>query len=255
MARAFRALWQALKDLFDDFLLLITCNLIWSIISLPLLIATYFMLLEFGIWPALLVELLAVVPLAPATIGLYVIAHRVSEGRVSKVRDFFAGMRRYAVPAWRTMGAWAVGLVLIQINLSFYTNMGNFLGAVLYGLFLYLFFVWFGLLIYIAPLMLLQTSPDLKTIARNSFMMALGRPVFTLITLVLMAIIVFLALSFVPILLLLGVVALLVQWSMRATLELIKESEERRAAAEAAKAAANPALLEEKGRRGQVRPK
>ncbi|MCG8350940.1 MAG: hypothetical protein MI924_24475 [Chloroflexales bacterium] len=252
MNRAFRALWQALKDVFDDFLLLVTCNLIWFVISMPLLIATYFALLEFGIWPALLVELLAVAPLAPATVGLYVIAHRVSEGRVSKVRDFFAGMRRYAIPAWRTMGAWTVGLVLIQMNLAFYTNMGNFFGAVLYGLWFYLLFVWFGILIYLSPLILLQTSPDLKTIARNSFMMALGRPIFTLITLVLMAIVIVLT-SFVPILLSLGVVALLVQWSMRATLELIKESEERRAAAEAAKAAANP--LEEKGRRGQVRPK
>lgn len=256
MVRAFRAFWRAVKDIFDEFLLMAICNVLWSLISLPLLVVSNILLLTTGVWPAIAVGLLAVLPLAPATAGFYVIAQRTTEGRVSKVGDFFAGMRRYALPAWRTLGVWAIGLVIILVDLSFYMGVDNFIGSLILGLWFYLLVVWLGLLIYIFPLMLLQERPDLRTIARNALLMTVGRPIFTLTTLVLMGLVVATALL-IPLLtplFFLFIVALLVQWSMRATQTLIKEAEDRRAAEQAAAEATAPPPAE-KGRRGQVRPK
>ncbi len=258
MIRAFRALGKAIKDVFEELLLLIMCNLIWALISLPLLLAAYITLADLqNIWLAVLLSLLAVLPMAPATAGLYVVAHRTSEGRVSKIGDFFGGMRRYALPAWRTLGIWMIGFIIILVDLQFYAGVTNFVGSLILGLWFWLLVIWLGLLIYIFPLILLQEQPSLRIIARNAFLMTLGRPIFTLITLVLMGALVLICVIFplLTVLIPLILVALLAQWSMRATQELIKEAEERQAAAQAKAEAEAARATEEKGRRGQVRPK
>jgi hypothetical protein len=84
--------------------------------------------------------------------------------------------------------------------------------------------------------------------------MTFGRPVFTLITLVLMAIIVVTSI-WLPILLLLATFAFLAIWSFRATLTLIAEAEARRAEAAEKAAGANVRPNTDKGRGGQIRPR
>ena len=231
--RAFRAFWAACKDLFDELLLLAICNILWLFISGPLLVLSYASLAGGFLVIGIAFALLAVLPLGPATAGLAAVAHRVAEGRASTWRDFFSGMRRYARTSWIVMGVWMIVWILIIVDLVFYSNVPNTFGFTMMVFWFNMMLLWFGALIYLFPLVVLQETPSLRLLARNAFLMTMGRPIFTLINLVLMAIFVVLSLI-LPVLPLFLTFAFFAQWSMRATLELVKEAEERRAALEEA---------------------
>lgn len=251
----FRVFWRAVRDVFEDMFLLILTNIVWCVVVWPLLGLAAFSLIN-GFWgPATLFGLLAILPLGPAMGGLYTIAQRTTEGRTSKVANFFEGMREHARIGWKVYGIWMVGLVTILFNIGFYTSLPSTIGAFLQILFLYILAMWFALLIYVGPLMLLQSDKRVRVIARNAALMTFGRPVFTLVTFVMMVVITIL--SVLPgVFLLPGLIlfSLLAVWSFRATNKLIEDAEERRRLA-AEQGATGPRYNNEKGRGGQVRPR
>jgi uncharacterized membrane protein YesL len=251
MINPFRALGSSLRDLFDDFLLLIICNLLWALLSLPLWLLAYVLLGAGQPIAAAATAMIGVLPAGPATAGLFFVAHRVTEGLASKLGAFFTGVRRHARLGIILTGIGMGGLLVILFNLGFYLNVTNLFGGIMLGLWLYLLIFWLGLQIYVFPLAFLQEQPDLRTIARNAFLMAVGRPIFTILTLLLMGAF-FLLSSFLIAPLVLFSTAFLTVWATRATRTLIDEARRRR---EAADGTAPPAPDEERGRRGQVRPK
>lgn len=250
MLNPFRALGKALRDLFDDLLLLTVCNLLWAILSLPLWWLALAPLLQ-GAWLlAGAVALAGVLPAGPATAGLFYVAHRIADGRAAKIGDFFTGLRRYARPGWAVVGVATASLLLIGYNLSFYLTVDSLLGGIMLGLWLYGLVFWLGLMLYAPALLFLQEEPDLRLVARNALLLAIGRPLFTFVTLVLMLAVILL--SFVLLIpLFLITVAFMALWSVNAARQLIDDSRRRRQAD--ADAAAPPP--EERGRKGQVRPK
>lgn len=250
MINPFRALGTALRDLFDDFLLLIACNLLWALMSLPIWLFAYTLAIAGGGAFAMLVAILGVLPAGPATIGLYAVSFRIADGRAVKLADFFEGVRNHARVGIILTTAAVAGLLLIFFNVGFYLAVNNIFGGLMLGLWLYLLIAWLGVLVYAFPLVFLQEQPDLRLIARNAFLMALGRPIYTLATLVLMAI-VFVASAYLIAPIVLFTVAFFALWSTRATMQLIADARRRREAADAAQA--TPA--DERGRKGQVRPK
>lgn len=250
MLNPFRALGKAVRDLFDDFLLLSICNLLWAVLALPLWWLATGLLLS-GAWLlAGAVALLGVLPAGPATAGLFYVAHRVADGRAAKVADFFTGLRQYARPGWAIVGVATLVFILIAYNLSFYLGVTNLFGGVMLGLWLYALIVLLGLLIYAPALVYLQEEPNLRQVARNAFLMVLGRPIFTFLTLVLMVALTLLS-AFLIVPTFLITVAFLAIWAVSATRQLIDDARRRREAAEATAAAPS----EERGRKGQVRPK
>ena len=193
--------------------------------------------------------MLGTLSFGPSNAGLCVIAQRITEGRTSNWRHFVDAMREYAVLSWKIYGWWLLGLVVIIFNLQFYNLNGSTISAFIAIVFLYFLIVWCGLLIYIGPLMVLQTDKRVRVIARNAALMTFGRPLFTLGTLILMVMVLGLSIYLV-FLAIVGAFAFLALWSFRATLTLIAEAEARQAAAEA-----NPTGDSPKGRGGQVRPR
>jgi uncharacterized membrane protein YesL len=246
----FRTLWKSLKDLFEDLFILALVNILWILINTPLAVVAFFALSNSSV--LYIVMLLSVLTLGPTNAGLYAVAERVTDGRTSSWRDFIAGMRAHPALSWKLYGLWMLGLIILLVNLQFYNLNGTTIASFLYVLFLYFTVVWFGFLIYIGPLMQLQTDKRIRTIARNAALMTFGRPLFTLVTLALMALIVF-ASIWLPILLLLATVSFLAIWSFRAVLTLIAEAEARRAAAEEKAGTIN--TTPDKGRGGQIRPR
>jgi uncharacterized membrane protein YesL len=246
----FSTLWKSLKDLFEDLFILAMVNLMWLLINAPLVIAAFLTLSSSTFF--FIVLLLGVLTLGPANAGLYAVAERVTDGRTSSGRDVVDGLRSYAKLSWKIYGLWMVGLIVILVNLQFYSQNSSTIASFLYVVFIYFLVVWCGFLIYIGPLMILQTDKRIRTIARNAALMTFGRPLFTLVTLALMAIIVF-ASIWLPILMLLATAAFMAVWSFRATLTLITEAEARRVAAE--EKAAGVTAKPDKGRGGQIRPR
>lgn len=247
----FTTFWLAAKDLFDELFTLVLVNLLWLAISAPLAVLAGALIFNDAVAPGILVALLAALPAGPATVGLYLVAQRIAEGRVTSWRLFFGGFREYLRASWRVYGAWALGLLILLFNVQFYNRMPSSIGPIVSGMFLALLLIWLGLLIYIGPLLLLQSDKRLRVIARNALMMTIGRPIFTLITLLLMTLILF-ASFWTVILPFVLTFAFLALWGFRATTRLIADAEERRAARE--KQAAPPPAPE-KGRGGQVRPR
>jgi hypothetical protein len=254
MINPFRVAGGALRDLFDEFLLLIICNLIWAVLCAPLWVLAFGLLLAGEGVFAVAAALVGVLPAGPATAGLYAVAARVTDGRASKVGDFFAGMRAYAGPAIAVTLAAVAGLGLILFNLSFYLAVNNIFGGLMLGLWLYLLIAWLGVIVYAYPLIFLQERPDLRLIARNSALMALGRPLFTVATLLLMGLVTLLS-AYLVLPLLIITAALLAIWSTKATRTLIEDARRRREEAEANAVNQGANLSDEKGRKGQVKPK
>lgn len=248
----FRTFWKSVRELFDDLFVLAIVNVLWVLINAIafLIVGVAASTGSFGLIGVAL--LLGVISLGPSTAGLYVIAERVTEGRTSSWRDFIAGLRANAKLGWQVYGLWMLGLVVLLFNLQFYSLNGSQISAFVSVVILYFMLVWFGILIYLGPLMLLQTDKRLRTIARNAVLMAIGRPIFTLVTLVMMAIILITSIWLV-ILLFMATFSFLALWGFRATLTLIAEAEARRT--QAAEKAAAADVAPSKGRGGQVRPR
>jgi len=256
MMGTFRVFWLSIKDTFDEMFSLVVINLLWVLINAPLMGLAAFLIIEGATVPGIVVLLLAVLLMAPANAGLYTVAQRVTEGRVVSWRLFFEGFREYLMLSWRVYGIWTLGLILILSNMSFYARMGSNLGSFLLILFVYFLFVWVGLLIYIGPLMLLQSDKRIRVIARNAIFMVFGRPVFTLITLVLMALLgVGLGAVSYGLLPLVLTFIFLAIWSCRATTTLIADAEARRATRQEQAAEAANRANTDKGRSGQIRPR
>ena len=248
--RVFRALWAACRDVYDELLLLIICNFLWLVIAGPLL-SLAFALLVTGSWiAAIIVAMVGSVPFGLASVGLASVSYRATEGLASSWRDFFTGLRRHARMGMVGGAIWMAALIVILVDIYFYSGLGNVVGSVMSIFWLYLLVIWLATLIYLFPLIILQSTPALRTLGRNLLVLALGRPIFTLLTLVLMAVIVAVSI-FLPLLPLIITFALLAQWGFRATLLLIKEMEDRRAA----EAEANVEAVKDKGRKGQIRLK
>jgi uncharacterized membrane protein YesL len=251
---SFNVLWLAIKDLFDELFSLIVVNLFWVVLSAPLLLVALYLVGTGATVLGIAVGLLAVLPMAPSTAGLYTVAQRIAEGRVISWRLFFKGFRDYLLLSWRVYGLWAGGLALILSNMRFYSTLNSILPLLLLGLFMSILIIWLGIFIYIGPLMVLQADKRLRLIARNAILMVMVRPVFTLLTGLFMLLLGLglgvLTGGLLPILVTFSFLAI---WSFRATSRVIADDEARRTARQEQDAASNR-INTDKGRGGQVRP-
>lgn len=250
----FIVFWRAARDVFDELFVMIGANVLWVLIAGPLFVLTIFLTLNAYPIYAALSALANVLLFGPANAGLLAMAQRISEGRVAPLSVFFEGFRQRYLFSWKVYGIWTVGLITLVFNLAFYAQRADFLGAFLTVLFIYFIAAWSTLLIYLGPLMLLQAQPSVRLVWRNAFVMSFGRPLFTFLTSLLMLIIIVLSIVVIILPVILSI-ALLTLWSMRATIAIITNDEERRLAREQGDDGAAEQAITEKGRGGQVRPK
>ncbi|HMO58466.1 MAG TPA: hypothetical protein PKC19_13980, partial [Roseiflexaceae bacterium] len=170
-------------------------------------------------------------------------------------RLFFDGFRELRTLSWKAYLIWMAALILIIVNLAFYTQMAPPFNAFLVMLFFYILVLWCAMLIHLGPLLVLQERRSLRLIYRNALVLIFSRPIATLITMVLMTIILILSVIANLLPLLIITPALLSVWGFRSTATAIKESEERRQAAQEAQSNDPAVPGGEKGRGGQIRPR
>lgn len=226
MINPFHVAWLALRDALDEAGLLVACNLIWSLLCLPLLWVAYALLTGDAPIPAALVLLLGVLPGGPATVALTFVAQRAIEGRAARISEFFAALRRYARRAWLALGVWSFGLLLILCDLGFALDHTTLAATIMLGLGIALLLAWLALLIYLTPQLIGDDPFDLALALRRAAFMALGHPIVTLVSLALM-----LLTLWGSLLLLLPIFAitpaLLSVWSARLSQTLIADARRR----------------------------
>jgi len=77
MAKVWRVLQAALRDLWEEMLTAVLCNLLWVILNLLLITGP------------------------PATVAMFYVANRLAHDETADLRDFFIALRRYFGPSWR----------------------------------------------------------------------------------------------------------------------------------------------------------
>jgi uncharacterized membrane protein YesL len=151
-----RALRDKLIDAYVALIPLIMLNLVWFVVSLPIVTAI------------------------PATGGLIYATNKLAHGRSADWRTLFEGLRQYF---WQS---WIIGLANVAVIGVFSTNFLLYSfdasNRVVWarGLVIILALFWLALQIYLFPLLIEQERPDLGTALRNALVIIIKRPLFTL---------------------------------------------------------------------------
>lgn len=147
---------DALVDAYYDSGPLIVANLFWFVLTLPLVTAP------------------------PSAAGLYYVTNRLAHRRSANWRTFFDGFRTYFWLGWRWALVNLLVLAVLGANYWFYgrivLNRAEWIEAV----FLCLAILWAILQIYTFPLLLEQQDSRMLTAVRNSIVLYVKYPMFSI---------------------------------------------------------------------------
>jgi hypothetical protein len=195
MIEVLRVTWRSAKDYWEDFLLLLMLNIIWSLAILVILVPL-FLLGASDPGLALIVALLLSWPLPIVSGALCFVTNRVARERVIGWGTFFTGIRRYWSKSLIVALINVVVLLLIAININFYMfilqgTWTNFAVSawVIVGIY------WLLTQIYWFPLILELESEKVLLALRNSLVMVIVSPGFTLLTGVMLALLIALSVA------------------------------------------------------------
>lgn len=171
----FGLLYRWMLDAYHYFFELVTINLCWLLLSIPLVTA------------------------APAAAGLYYATNQLAHDEHEVTwRTFFTGFRQHFWLSWR----WgALNLLVIAVLLSNIWFYQRFTGAWVpwvETLFISLIFLWWLLQIYTFPLLLEQQNTSLRVALRNSLVFYLRQIRLALGMALLIMALIYLSIRFVP---------------------------------------------------------
>jgi hypothetical protein len=183
----FRIIWLGLTDFWDDFVLLLMFNLVWSLtMLLPTL--PFFALGTINL-PAVALAVLLALPLPIASGALCYVTNQVSRGLIPDLGMFTTGVRRYWGKSLLVALINLLASVTVLINLHFYGSVlqGPWTSVVVtVGLVAFLY--WLLAQIYWFPMLLELESESVLLALRNSLAMVLVSPGFTLLLGLLLAV-------------------------------------------------------------------
>ena len=171
MKDIFRVFWQALKDLWDEFFLLLLMNILTALLLFP------------------------IITFPPALAGLWNAGNLTAKGMSISWRDYFEGFRRYFFKAW--------GLALLNIlviataitNIRFYTTdiapfeISETASMWIGGGFTAVIFLWTILQMYPMAALLEQEDQRLRVTLRNSVVLFVGNLGFSIVLFILLLLI------------------------------------------------------------------
>jgi len=115
ISKAFKVVWQALKDTWGDLFMLSVLNFIWFLAGFSAL----FLATLVKVWyPSLLV----IVTYPIATAAIYPVAYRVARGKAFHLSDYWDGVKAYWWRAIIWFLANILAAVLWYVNLDFYAQ-------------------------------------------------------------------------------------------------------------------------------------
>ncbi len=230
MIDALRVAWQSLKDLWEELVLLMMLNILWSLAAL---LAVAPLLLWFGSDPVLGLALSLVLfwPLPIVTGALCFVANQVTRGYAVGWGTFANGLRRYWVKSLIVAAISLTAFALIVSNVLFYAivvqGTWTYFAVSIWGA---VGIYWSLVQVYWFPMLLELESEKVLVSLRNSLALPLISPGFSTTTLLLaIAVALLSTLLTVPAVLLMA--ALLLLLMNRATLnrlEIIRQKHEAR---------------------------
>jgi len=246
---AFRTLWTACTDIFEELFKIIAANVLWCVVALPLpYLAVVFIQNELYAG-AIVCALLAPLLLAIASGGVTSLARRIVDGKATRWNQLVSGVPTNLRQRIVVMYIWAGVLYTCLVNIWFYANRPEF-G---YAYFVAFFFVdiallWMTLLAFLLPVHEILGNVPLGRIYRNALglMFSIAGP--ALVVLVIGSALFVFATVF-EIVMIFFFAMFMALWGTRLTDQGIARLEER------LKTDASPEEPSERRPAGQVRPK
>ena len=162
-----------LVDTYLDIIPLVRWNVLWFVVSIP------------------------IVTVIPATAGLFYVTNLLAHDRPVEWQDFFRGMRRYFWQSWLWGGMNFIAAILIFSNAIYYSQDSSIAAKIARGVILVVAFLWVTIQVYLFPLLLEQEKPRIGLAFRNSLVLILKRPIYSLGVTVVMVIVVLFSTAFI----------------------------------------------------------
>ena len=180
MFLAFATAGRALLTVARHIVPLIFANLIALLLSAPVLVALILVPRQDVVAGRLLFVLLVVVLPNPAAAGLHYMLHQyLQRDPYAGFSQQWPGFRQYALPALRLWLAALPVTVVIIANLVFYARAKFGAAPAIETLWIFVMFVWLGIVLYVYPLLMEQEELRMITTFRNAATITFARPFFT----------------------------------------------------------------------------
>ena len=161
MKANFKLIWDALLNAYDAGWELVLINLLWAVLSIPIITL-------------------------PATMaGLVYYTHELAHGESMEWKDFFIGIKKYFWPSMRCLLANLVVIFVLLFYYQYFGALNNSFTPIVMGLVYGFAFIWLLLSPFIFPLMIEQEKPALRTALRNSLVMWLKWPGVSILAIIL----------------------------------------------------------------------
>jgi len=187
MGIAFRVLWTAFRDYYEEMFTLVGANLLWVLLLAgPFglgFLASRFLPVAPVIIGTLVLEALL---MPPATAGMLHLTNQVAHHKSIEFGLFFEGMKKYFWKSWLFMLLNLVAAAIFYTNFQFYGGSDAQWAVIVRGLFVGLAVMWCLVQIYVFPMLLEQQEPRLLMALRNAAFLAFASPITTLVLAILM---------------------------------------------------------------------
>jgi hypothetical protein len=171
MKDVFRVFGEAIKDFWEELLLLVLMNILTVLLLFP------------------------VITFPPALAGLWNAANLTAKGKSIHWSDYFEGFRRYFLKAWGLALLNILVILLVVTNVRFYTpdvapfDISQNASMWVRGLFIAAGFLWIAMQMYPMALLLEQDDQRLRVALRNTAVLFVANPGFTIVLLILLAVV------------------------------------------------------------------
>lgn len=185
MRLALSAIGSAMRQINSRWWAMLLANLLAVLFSLPLvglvLISTAFTR-SVAVVTLMLVLVIGVLP-NPMAAGLHYLTHEMARGEGIFLSDQWIGLRTYGVLAVKMWLLSLLGSVVILGNIGIYAHWTTPIVVVARIIWLYVLLGWVALHLYVYPLIMEQEVKQIRLIYRNAFILAVSRPLYTMVTL------------------------------------------------------------------------
>ncbi len=152
MPSSIQVIWEGLQDAFDSMAELVIVNVLWLLLTIPILTA-------------------------PASLaGAYYMTNLLAHRKPVSWRTFFEGFRQFFWLSWRWALANLLAALLVYSNFVFYGRFEGSWVVFMQGIALGIGILWLGLQMYVFPLLIEQEDRRLRVALKNSLVLLIGSP-------------------------------------------------------------------------------
>jgi uncharacterized membrane protein YesL len=184
-------IWKGVVGTYDNLFPLVGMNLLWLVLSVPLVIVVTGLLLVFRVPSTVafpIAMLFAILGPNPASVGILNYANQLANEKVVDFSLFWTGLRELW---WRSTVLALVGVLgaaILGVNIYFYLNSPAQLLHLFAILWLYAMILWTMMLLYVGPLLVEQQNKSFRLILKNSFLLCLDNLPTTAIVLIVLVV-------------------------------------------------------------------